>query len=143
MYPREWGAPRVEDQMGANGRKFEVYFQNHLFSISNGFYFSDIEGHRPTVKELVRYYEIDKNNKNEVKSYEIQSIKVSGYPATKVTVYSLNNMQHIDVYIYNETQDTSDYLIVSADRDFVDDELFSKVLSSFNLESIKSSSIVK
>ena len=129
-YPATWGEPRVLDQQDKGSTKFQVDFGNYRFSVSNGYYFSNIDEKRPTVKQMLKNYEADKEAKNEVKSFNTEETHVANYPATKVTVENINGTHFTDVYIYHNNQDTSTFILIYADKGFVDDDTFSRILST-------------
>lgn len=132
-YPTNWGQPRIVDENSEGSKKFQIDFNNYSFSVNNGYYFLDIKGKRPTVASLLQNYENDKKSINEVKSYTTQEMRVDNLPATRVDVNTLNGKQYTDIYIYKGIQNTTNFILITADRSFVDEKTLVGVLKSFKI----------
>ena len=128
-YPKSWGEPRVLENQKSN--EFQVDFGNYEFSVNNGYYFGDINGKRPTVSQLMQGYKDDMDSKNEVKYFQTENIEVDSRRAIKVSIDNLNGTHFTDVYIYDNPQNEADFILVTANKGFVDDATFNKILSTF------------
>lgn len=134
-YLSSWGNPRINSNIITRNSiigSFSVDFNNFAFVVSNGSYFSsDENGNRPTVSGLINYYKIDMAEKNEVKYFQTEDIKVDGRPSVRVEVDTLEGDHYTDVYIYEKLKDDTKFILITADRKFVDIETFNKILSTF------------
>ena len=132
-YPETFGQPRIVDQADKDGRKFQVDFGDYRFSVNNGYYFLDVDGKRPAVTQLLQGYEKDKEAKNEVRDFTVKEIRVANRPATEVDIDNLNGTHYTDVYVYNGDKTTTDFILITVDRSFVNESLLERILTSFKL----------
>lgn len=132
-YPNEWGEPRIYENQ--ENTKFGIDFGNYGFYVNNGYYFSmDVDGKRPTVSQLVQYYQVNMDSKNEIKDFQTTEISIDNHSAIKVTVDTLAGTHYTDVYIYEDTLHQDKFILITGNRDFVDGTTFSKVLSTFKFK---------
>ena len=130
-YPTAWGEPRVYNNQVKS--EFSLDFGNYAFSVNNGYYFSSVGGKRPTVLQLVQSYQDDMNNKNEVKDFQTDYLKIDGHYAIRVNVDTLTGDHHTDIYIYEDQVNQDKFILITADRSFVDDKTLNNILSMFKL----------
>ncbi len=131
-YPASWGMPRVfEDKIK---KEFGIDFENYAFYVNNGYYFNDLNGKKPTVLQLVEYYKTDMESKNEIKNFQSEDIEVDNHPAIKIMVENIIGTGYTDVYIYQNQSDESEFILIKGNKDFVDNETFNKILSTFKFK---------
>lgn len=128
-FPRSWGEPEVLQDTLNN--KFSIDFSAHYFSLNNGYYFlENSDGTKPSVQDLLDYYQKDMDIHNEVEYYNISDIIIGGRNAVKVSVDTLDGGHHIDIYIYKEDKGQNDFYLITYDDSKINKEEVGIIISS-------------
>lgn len=131
-YPKYLGESEILDDKKEN--KFAVSFDHYAFEVDNGYYFSDLNGKRPTIKQLIESFERDSTDKNGIKYYTISSIKIGGYMAERFDENVIDQKKEgrfVDIFVYIDQNDASKFLHIVLDKGLMSDEDFQKILNSF------------
>lgn len=132
-YPKSFGQPEI--YLDKTKAKWEVSFSNGKsgFHINNGFHHIWSEG--ATLEKYLAHYQVDMDAKNEVKDYKIEYIKIGDFPAVKVKWHALFTDAVTDIFIYQDSTNTSNVIMIQAGEGFVDDTTLEKIVQSLQINS--------
>jgi hypothetical protein len=136
-YPKSFGQPEVYSDITKS--QWEVSFRraDSGFQINNGFHHIWSEG--ATLEKYLAHYQaqvdMDANDfHREIKDYKIEHMKVGDFPAVKVKWHGFN-FAVTDIFIYQDTTNTSNVIMIQVGEDFVDDQTLEKIVQSLQITS--------